>query len=205
MEQEKHSSLYIAPLNIHKGEIRLPTGHPDTLILSAEEVANADGAAGYREPCHGLVSEIIQEEEEFTPEPSPTFHTYLRAFYDFHPADNADSSSITLSLNKDDTVLIHTVHTNGWADGTLLATGARGWLPTNYCESYDNGIIRPLLSALTKFWDLARGTDSIRDLFATQDHVRGLVGGARCVLVRSTIVRLGRRLLIREYRRGQIV
>ena len=183
MDQEKHSSIYVAPLNIHKGAIRLPTGHPDTFRSVDQAVDDENGSARCEETTFGCVDEVIPEEEEVQPQPSPAFHTYLRAFYDFRPPSSGDSSTVTLALRQGDIVLIHSVHTNGWADGTLLTNGARGWLPTNYCENYDNETTRPLLNALTAFWDLARGTSSIRELFASQDHVRGLVAGSRCVLV----------------------
>ena len=113
-----------------------------------------------------------------------SFQTYLRAFYSFHPTCDEKSSTITLPLNYGDIILIHSVHTNGWADGTLLSSGARGWLPTNYCEPYNTEPVRVLLRALTKFWDLAKGS-SIHGLeaLANQDYVRGLVAGVRCLLV----------------------
>lgn len=47
-----------------------------------------------------------------------------------------------------DVILVHYIHSNGWADGTLLASGARGWLPTNYCDAYDPEDWRNLLTAL---------------------------------------------------------
>ena len=183
MDQEKHSSIYVAPLNIYKGAIRLPTGHPDTISSTSRECVDTHGPSEREELNVRFVDEVIPDEEESQPEPSPAFHTYLRAFYDYQPSNSGDSSTVTLPLRRGDILLIHSVHTNGWADGTLLTTGARGWLPTNYCENYDNETTRPLLSALTTFWDLAQGASSIRELFASQDHVRGLVAGARCVLV----------------------
>jgi hypothetical protein len=80
-------------------------------------------------------------------------------------------------------VLIHSVHTNGWADGTLLETGERGWLPTNYCEAYDYTAMRPLLRALTEFWDIMRcSTDATLAIFQNKDYMRGLVAGVRYLL-----------------------
>ncbi|KAI4191933.1 MAG: hypothetical protein LQ346_004556 [Caloplaca aetnensis] len=115
-----------------------------------------------------------------------TFHTYLRAFYSFYPTCDGTSSTVTLPLNYGDIILVHSVHTSGWADGTLLSSGARGWLPTNYCEAYNNEPARVLLKALTKFWDLAKGS-SVHGLeaLANQDYVRGLVAGVRCLLERT--------------------
>ena len=112
------------------------------------------------------------------------FQTYLRAFYPFHPSCD-DTSTVTLPLNVGDIILVHSVHTNGWADGTLLTSGARGWLPTNYCEGYESERIYSLMKALTTFWDLVKGT-SVGGLrvFRHADYVRGLIAGVRCLLVR---------------------
>ena len=80
---------------------------------------------------------------------------------------------------------MHSVHPNGWADGTLLGSGARGWLPTNYCEPYDHPTIRNLLNALTHMWDLVRdGESGNLSAFAKQDYVRGMIAGIRFFLVR---------------------
>lgn len=116
--------------------------------------------------------------------PRPVFHNYLRAFYPFHPAGNVSPSTVTLPLDQGDIILVHSVHTNGWADGTLLDSGNRGWLPTNYCEAYDQLAMRPLLKALTDFWDIIRGGcgSSLKD-FGNQDLMRGPIAGVRFLLV----------------------
>lgn len=141
---------------------------------------------------HGL-KEVVEEEEEEEEEdtmesrmepPKAIFHNYLRAFYPFHPGGDVSPSTVTLPLDQGDIILVHSVHINGWADGTLLDTGARGWLPTNYCEAYDQLPMRPLLKALTDFWDIIRGGcgSSLRD-FGNQDLMRGLIAGVRFLLV----------------------
>ncbi|KAJ5483868.1 hypothetical protein N7539_006068 [Penicillium diatomitis] len=118
--------------------------------------------------------------------PRPVFHNYLRAFYPFHPAGDVSPSTITLPLDQGDIILVHSVHTNGWADGTLLDSGNRGWLPTNYCEAYDQIPMRPLLKALTDFWDIIRGGcgSSLKD-FGNQDLMRGPIAGVRFLLEKS--------------------
>ncbi|KAJ5282447.1 hypothetical protein N7505_000427 [Penicillium chrysogenum] len=118
--------------------------------------------------------------------PRPVFHNYLRAFYPFHPAGNVSPSTVTLPLDQGDIILVHSVHTNGWADGTLLDSGNRGWLPTNYCEAYDQLPMRPLLKALTDFWDIIRGGcgSSLKD-FGNQDLMRGPIAGVRFLLEKS--------------------
>jgi hypothetical protein len=114
----------------------------------------------------------------------PVFHSFLRAFYPFHPSCANSSSTVTLPMNEGDIVLVHSIHTNGWADGTLLISGARGWLPTNYCEGYDHEQIRSLLKALLNFWDLLRGRMSAElEVFRNQEYIRGLIAGVRFLLV----------------------
>lgn len=91
-----------------------------------------------------------------------------------------------MPINQGDVILVHSVHPNGWADGTLLASGARGWLPTNYCEAYDHPSIRNLLNALIHLWDLVRDAEN-GDLtvFTKQDYVRGMIAGVRFFLEKS--------------------
>lgn len=126
-------------------------------------------------------------QEVLTAEPAspPVFHNFLRAFYPFHPTYAMADSSVTLPLDEGDVVLIHSIHTNGWADGTRLLTGARGWLPTNYCEPYEPEDMANLLKALLNFWDLLRST-SVNDseMFGNQEFMKGLIAGVRFLLVR---------------------
>ncbi|KAK7920952.1 hypothetical protein PG985_008974 [Apiospora marii] len=116
----------------------------------------------------------------------PVFHNFLRAFYPFHPNFAISDSTVTLPLNEGDVVLVHSIHTNGWADGTLLVTGARGWLPTNYCEAYDPEEMRNLLKALLNFWDLLRSTaTNDGDIFGNQEFMKGIIAGVRFLLERT--------------------
>jgi len=132
-----------------------------------------------------------QRSRETIPPPSEsevTFHNYLRAFYPFHPSSTvsstSDQDSITVPINQGDVILVHSIHPNGWADGTLLGSGARGWLPTNYCEAYDPASLRNLLNALTHLWDLVRSGDHENLIvFTRQDYVRGMIAGVRYFLV----------------------
>lgn len=128
----------------------------------------------------------------------PSFHPYLRAFYHFHPtstvSSTTDESSITVPINQGDVILVHSVHPNGWADGTLLASGARGWIPTNYCEPYDHPAIRPLLTALTNAWDSIRSSDTTQpSAVAKQDYTRGIIAGVRVLLVRRSLCQTWKR------------
>lgn len=114
----------------------------------------------------------------------PFFHSFLRAFFPFNPSCAMAESSVTLPLEEGDVVLVHSVHTNGWADGTLLATGARGWLPTNYCNAYEPDDMRSLLKALFNFWDLLRSTSvDDNEIFRNQEFMKGIIAGVRYLLV----------------------
>lgn len=185
MDTARQSNIFVKPLQINKDCSRTPS---NTSSSSQSTLTN------------GGLKKVSHRSGQFTPPLTPqsseenlqrrndsgktTFHTYLRAFYSFHPTCDDNSSTITLPLNYGDIILVHSVHSSGWADGTLLSSGARGWLPTNYCEAYNSEPARILLKALTKFWDLAKGS-SYHGLgaLANQDYVRGLVAGVRCLLV----------------------
>ena len=115
------------------------------------------------------------------------FHNYLRAFCHFdrplNTDDYEDALLMTATLRPGDLILVHSIHKNGWADGTVLTTGARGWLPTNYCETFDHPYMRHLLNAMTQFWDLlGAGEDANLSTFVRQDYIRGLIAGVRYLL-----------------------
>ncbi|KAJ5611873.1 hypothetical protein N7528_008978 [Penicillium herquei] len=118
--------------------------------------------------------------------PRVAFYKYLRAFYPFDSAGEVSPSTVILPLDQGDIILIHSTHTNGWADGTSLNSGNRGWLPTNYCEEYNQLPMRPLLKALTDFWDIIqRGCGSSLKDFGNQDLMRGPIAGVRFLLEKS--------------------
>ena len=159
---QAHSSISIAPLQIRKDA----SARQDTVQYGA--------------------SYISTETTEALQSPRPHFQNYLRASYPFQPPSAPSQSTVTLALNAGDIVLIHTVHINGWADGTLLDTGERGWIPTNYCEAYDYIAMRPLLRSLRDFWEIMRcGSDSNLAVFQNKDYMRGLVAGVRYLLEKS--------------------
>lgn len=115
------------------------------------------------------------------------FHNYFRARHSFDPTNDssADSGdvSVTVPIKEGDLILIHSIHENGWADGTVLTNCSRGWVPTNYCEPYDHPYVRNLLNAMTQFWDLLEDNeDASFSTFVRQDYVRGLIAGVRYLL-----------------------
>jgi hypothetical protein len=187
-EMDKHSSALVAPLNIQKSPKRAKAG------LYEHSRQSSRGSRSVRshsqsQPSPPLTPKTSSEVITRQISPQPVFHNYLRAFYHYSPTStvssaSTDESSITVAIKQGDVILVHSVHPNGWADGTLLASGARGWLPTNYCEPYDHPAVRNLLNALTHLWDLVRdGENGDLLAFMKQDYVRGMISGIRFFLV----------------------
>lgn len=177
-DQPMRSSLQVAPLAIQKGKTDTDDNASDSAALSdrysQSQMTPPATPNGSKEDLNAPVDVG-----------APVFHNFLRAFYPFHPNYVMTDATVTLPLNEGDVVLVHSIHTNGWADGTQLMTGARGWLPTNYCEAYDPEEMRSLLKALLNFWDLMRITpfdDS--DMFGNQEFMKGIIVGVRYLLVR---------------------
>src|SRR3954451_22444822 len=116
MQDGGHSEIHVAPLRIRKSQKDLRE-NVDTTTKTAH------------------IPQYYTERPEEPPcSPRLRFQNFLRASYPFQPQDQFSSSSVTIPLSAGDIVLVHSIHTNGWADGTKLETGDRGWLPTNYCE-----------------------------------------------------------------------
>ncbi|KAH8204525.1 hypothetical protein TruAng_001299 [Truncatella angustata] len=174
-DQSMRSSLQVAPLAIHKNR-------SESINEAQDGCQGADMCADSHitPPRTPSGSEEDVNAHSEAPVPPPVFHNFLRAFYPFHPSYTTTDSTVTLPLNEGDVVLVHSIHTNGWADGTLLVSGARGWLPTNYCEAYDPEEMRNLLNALLNFWDLLRSTaTNERDIFGNQEFMKGIIAGVR--------------------------
>jgi len=156
----KHMSAVVAPLNIQKSPKRSRAG-----VFSHSRQPSSRGSHSIRSQSQSQLSPPLTPKTssdvlaQRIPE-QPQFHNYLRAFYHYNASttvsSSTDESSITVSIKQGDIILVHSVHPNGRANGTLLASGARGWVPTNYCEPYDHPTVRNLLNALTNLWDLVR-------------------------------------------------
>ncbi|KZM20086.1 Ras guanine nucleotide exchange factor bud5 [Ascochyta rabiei] len=188
-EVERYSTDMVAPLSISKSPRKLRT------TIFGHSRQSSSRALSIRSQAQSQISPpltpITVDDSTAEPLPAqPVFHHYLRAFYHYLPAStvssSTDESSITVAIQQGDVILVHSVHPNGWADGTLIGSGARGWLPTNYCEPYDHPTIRNLLNALTHLWDLVRdGESGNLDAFTRQDYVRGMIAGIRFFLERT--------------------
>ncbi|RDA86472.1 hypothetical protein CP532_3603 [Ophiocordyceps camponoti-leonardi (nom. inval.)] len=175
------ASLCVAPLDIAQAQ--------------AEEAANGPSHPSQPSANLYLQSQMTPpatpngSQEDLLPDDTvdpPVFNSYLRAFYPFEPSFAMTESSVTIALAEGDVVLVHSVHTNGWADGTLLASGARGWLPTNYCSPYEPDPMRSLLKALLNFWDLLRSASvDDNEIFKNQEFIKGIIAGVRFLLDRT--------------------
>jgi hypothetical protein len=177
-DQSARSSVYVAPLNIDKAS-------RSTSVEDAHRRTDFTGRSIYMQMTPPDTPIGLQDASEDDVEAAPAvFYPFLRAFYPFQPSETAPDSTVTLPLREGDVVLVHSIHTNGWADGTLLPSGARGWLPTNYCEGYEPEAMRSLLKGLLNFWDLLRtGMTPDDELFANQEFMRGIIAGVRYLLV----------------------
>jgi len=190
-EYSTRSSAHVAPLAVQKdhthGSSSISSSHQGSnrsrSRSSSQATASSRGQSQITPPATPNGSQENLSIQMETSQP-PVFHNFLRAFYPFHPTYAISDTTVTLPLNEGDVILVHSIHTNGWADGTLLVSGARGWLPTNYCEAYEPEHMRNLLKALLNFWDLLRsGMSSDNEVFGNQEFMRGIIAGVRYLLV----------------------
>jgi len=183
------SSIHVAPLSIRKDRSRessIASSHRrNTSSRSSNRTGDSKSSQSQSQMTPPATPNGSQEDlHQHIEPPQPVFHNFLRAFYPFHPTYAISDTTVTLPLNEGDVILVHSIHTNGWADGTLLVSGARGWLPTNYCEAYDPDSMRNLLKALLNFWDLLRSpVASDSEIFGNQEFMRGIIAGVRYLLV----------------------
>ncbi|KAF5024027.1 hypothetical protein F66182_3874 [Fusarium sp. NRRL 66182] len=183
-DQPMRASLQVAPLTLSKSRTESSrdassTSDYDTSLYSQSQMTPPATPNGSQENL---------SQEDLSPQyiPPQVFHNFLRAFYPFNPSYVMTDSSVTLPLNEGDVILVHSIHTNGWADGTLLVSGARGWLPTNYCEAYEPDDMCNLLKALLNFWDLLRSTSvNDKEIFGNQEFMKGIIAGVRFLLERT--------------------
>ncbi|KAJ4864465.1 rasGEF domain-containing protein [Trichoderma breve] len=173
-DNRMRASLQVAPLELTKSRPEDASNGSSSHDQTPKGDSNLDASRLGSQMTPPVTPYGSQEDLSTRPESHipPVFHNFLRAFYPFEPTLAMSDSSVTLPLDEGDVVLVHSIHTNGWADGTLLASGARGWLPTNY--------------SLLNFWDLLRITTIDEGhMFQSQDFMKGLIGGVRYLLERT--------------------
>ncbi|GAO49062.1 hypothetical protein G7K_3223-t2 [Saitoella complicata NRRL Y-17804] len=137
--------------------------------------------------------------------PAPT---YLRVLHQFQPQDAAQLDTVCLPLEAGQIVMVHALHPSGWADGSLLSTGERGWFPSNYCEPYGLRILRPLVSAVELVKGVLRQGHGVEGwgsaVACVVSAVRGILITTNCMtrespLVRSSdVVRRERKILLSD-------
>ncbi|RVD89284.1 uncharacterized protein DFL_000300 [Arthrobotrys flagrans] len=110
------------------------------------------------------------------------YPAFMRAFYHFRPFQNADTATVTIALSPGDMIMVHNIHENGWADGTTLASGSRGWLPTNFCAAYEVDEMLPLLKASIAVFEECRVASNASFVTASQTVVADVVNGVRHLL-----------------------
>lgn len=160
-----------------------PRNSRDMADANTSFIARTESAASshYTPPDTPADDEVDVSTLEY---PQIIFHNFLRTVYPFQEV--ASDSSVTLNLNHGDIVMVHSIHTNGWADGTLLNTGERGWIPTNYCESYNEDLIKNLLQALLRFVSLLQSGPTTDDwMYSGTAHMQGMLAGVRYLLEKS--------------------
>ncbi|KAI9884572.1 MAG: hypothetical protein M1823_003644 [Watsoniomyces obsoletus] len=184
------AGMYITPMELY-GETfgKAPPSWSHISVRPVLQRAQTAPPATQREP-NELTPSISDENDDHERisslpsllRPSPAARHFLRAFCSFEPEESS-STTITLSLLEGDLIMVHSVHTNGWADGTRLASGARGWLPTNYCDVYEPEAIKTLLDALREIWARLRTEDATQGRFEPDEtFVRGMIEGVRWLL-----------------------
>lgn len=105
----------------------------------------------------------LPQRMERTPPPSPNItkdrakaNRFLRVVHPYQPKQPTSPSTVCLNLHGGEVILMHTIHTTGWVDGTALDSGQRGWVPINYCSVYEDEGIRPLLQAVVNLCNCIR-------------------------------------------------
>ncbi|EME44469.1 hypothetical protein DOTSEDRAFT_72070 [Dothistroma septosporum NZE10] len=169
---------------------RKPSRNIETPTMTTTTTTTTAGFVSHITPPQTPMSLPPDFEMDLQPATQSLFHNYLRAMHSFAPSAESmpddDASQSAVHLRPGDLILVHCVHANGWADGTVLNTSERGWLPTNYCEAYDHPYLRNLLNAMTQFWDLLGASeDASLSTFVRQDYIRGLIAGVRYLLERA--------------------
>ncbi|KAF2745655.1 ras GEF [Sporormia fimetaria CBS 119925] len=203
-EGNKHASALVAPLNIQKSPKKSRGKAQHTRQASSRgSLSSRSHSHSQSQPSPPLTPRTSLHS---LPEPPPVhaiFHNYLRAFCQFHPTSTVSSqteeSSITVPINRGDLILVHSVHSTGWADGTVLTSGQRGWLPTNYCEPYEHHTIQNLLDALALLFDLIKDAeDGDLAVFTRQDYVRAMIAGVRYFLEQTHCLTRDSSLILRH-------
>lgn len=126
-------------------------------------------------------------------QPSPGY-PFLRALHGFDASSlisdvsdpDEDPANICLSFQESEVVLLHSIHPSGWGDATVLSTGTRGWIPTNYFTPYTDPKVTPLLSAVLSFAINPKSQSIMinnnEEFTFSQSAITNIVAGVRSLL-----------------------
>ena len=185
MEDYHNSIDYVAPLEIVKAQPKKAKMVP--LRTTDKTLGKKPLFLSNQAPPSPPQTPQEQEHAKTEPVEAGVFPNYLRATHYFYPASTdafAADACVTVPISPGDVILVHSVHSNGWADGTLLLSGNRGWLPTNYCEAFTDESLEKILNSLIHFWDLVQGVgQGDFPAFGQEDYVKHMIAGVRCFLV----------------------
>lgn len=121
-------------------------------------------------------------------------YPFLRALHGFDASSlvsdvsdpEEDPANICLSFQESEVVLLHSIHPSGWGDATVLSTGTRGWIPTNYFTPYTDSKVTPLLSAVLSFAINPKShpvsTEKNGEFTFSQSAITNIVAGVRSLL-----------------------
>lgn len=131
--------------------------------------------------------------------PTPFF---VRTRYAFEPPAAPSAITHVLSFGPGELAIIHHIEPSGWGEGSILKTGRRGWIPSNYCLLYSPEPMKPLLQTMLPFSDAA---NTMEAKLCTAEHdnsqvVESLSKVLVCtILILYYCIQLIHRLKVLEY------
>jgi hypothetical protein len=136
---------------------KLPRMPPEIVIHHLSSSYPSKSQPYIPSPSTLSASQEAQLPQQSQKQQLPVVHKYLRALYPFQPVSTVHEHSngertFTPPFEKGDVIMVHYSHPSGWVDGHLLASGIRGWLPSNYCEPYNDPRMDCILDALAHIY-----------------------------------------------------
>lgn len=113
-----------------------------------------------------------------------SMYPFLRAVhaFDARSLETHDKDSVCLSFKQTDCILLHGMDVSGWGDATLLHTGERGWVPTNFFQPFQDPEANALLVAVQKFATNPKCHPTKSGHTFSQNSVNSVIAGVRALL-----------------------
>ncbi|AOW05339.1 ras guanine nucleotide exchange factor domain-containing protein [Yarrowia lipolytica] len=113
-----------------------------------------------------------------------SMYPFLRAVhaFDARSLETHDKDSVCLSFKQTDCILLHGMDVSGWGDATLLHTGERGWVPTNFFQPFQDPEANALLVAVQKFATNPKCHPTKNGHTFSQNSVNSVIAGVRALL-----------------------